>query len=90
MSESIESSSLDATLKGKVVTREVNGRKESILQHRGIKFGTIPARFAKAFPKDNWDAQVVNCDAYGYIFPIVSSACNFLTALQTAVSSKRG
>lgn len=65
MSQTIQCSSLEATLQGKLVTRKINDMDESILQYRGIKFGIIPKRFAKALPKDDWDGQVLDCTKFG-------------------------
>lgn len=66
MTEDVECSSLKATFRGKVITKKINSKDERVLQHRGIKFGTIPARFAKALLKDDWEGSVVDCTKFGY------------------------
>ncbi|KAK8166755.1 carboxylesterase [Phyllosticta citrichinensis] len=48
---------LNATLFGLV-----NG---STLHFRGIRYGYVPARFARPFPVDDWHGRELNCTQYG-------------------------
>lgn len=86
----IFSPTLRANFKGIVISRVVYSDEpleKRIIQHRGIKFGTIPARFAKALPKDDWGGQIVDCTEFGYEYSTVSNTIIPLTALQTTLPS---
>lgn len=55
-------SSLRAALTGEEVISE-DGIK--VIHFRGIQYGTIPRRFAKATPKNDWHGEKLDCTHFG-------------------------
>jgi hypothetical protein len=44
----------------------------SVHQFRGIKYASIPGRFEKALPVDNFEGRVVDAAKYGYVLTSTS------------------
>lgn len=53
--------SLQAVLKG----TEVRLDQTAVQHYRGIQYGKIPQRFAKAVPVDNWSGATLDCTRFG-------------------------
>ena len=70
--DSLHHPSLNATLRGvpSVQTIRIPAVHEKrILQFRGIKFASIPARFSFAELIDDWNGAELDCTAFGPICP---------------------
>lgn len=55
----IQHAGLNATFKGK------RTQDEGVDQFLGIKYASIPARFEKAKPVDNFEGRIVDATKYG-------------------------
>lgn len=38
--------------------------------YRGLKYGKISQRFAKAVPVDDWHGERLDCTRFGYVFSL--------------------
>lgn len=63
MAPSIIHSSLDAILDGIEVILDPTGY--AVDHYRGIKYGKISQRFAKAIPVDYWHGERLDCSGFG-------------------------
>jgi hypothetical protein len=70
--------SLNATLQGLQST--VDGF--DIVQYKGIQFATIPKRFARAEPIDDWNTANIDCTRYGYGFTVETFSQSILEGSQ--------
>lgn len=56
----VQHQGLNATFKG------TRAQVEGVDQFLGIKYASIPARFEKAKPVQNWEGAIVDATKYGY------------------------
>lgn len=63
MSPTLRHPSLNATLRGS----QANIDGVDIVVYKGIKFGTIPERFAASQIVDDWQGKAIDCTKYGYV-----------------------
>jgi hypothetical protein len=63
MAPSIIHSSLHAVLDGTEVKLDLTAH--AVEHYRGIKYGKISQRFAKAVPVDYWHGERIDCSRFG-------------------------
>lgn len=82
MAPSLIHSSLHAVLDGTEAAK-LDPTACAVEHYRGIKYGKISQRFAKAVAVYDWHGEKLDCSRFGYVFPIALSSLQFRAKIRT-------